>query len=262
MAIFAINTLINGDSMDYANKKKSLSAFVQPIVNTYSEQTIGLEVLLRYRCENNDQCHYVSPVSALKELNTVKEFNSVTICLFRLVIPHMQAIKNSSISFLTFNIIPQQLVCDDFVNEVAMFKQLMPSGVNLILEVIEGYGVYLDVNIRRSMNQLSEHNVFFAIDDFGNKSLALRYIKQPQFSLLKLDKSLAAMSQGKLDFEKAIKSMVTITNKLGVKLVVEGVETQRQLTLLQRCGVQNFQGFFYARPCHIKEYFTEKEEVN
>lgn len=245
--------------MDYENTKKSLSAFVQPIVDTYSGQAVGIEVLLRYRLEDNDQCHYLPPDSLLDELNTADEFNAVTIGLFQLVATHMQAIKSSSISFITFNIIPQQLVCRKFVDEVKAFKQSMPPNVSLILEVVEGYGARLDTDIRKSIRQLSEHDVFFAIDDFGNKSLSLRYIKHPQFSLLKLDKSLAAISKGKLNFEKMIKTMVAITNRFNVKLVVEGVETEKQLTLLQRCGVQHFQGFFYAKPCHIKEYFIEQE---
>ncbi|HEE9874872.1 EAL domain-containing protein [Citrobacter braakii] len=249
------------DNAKCSDMTKSLSAFVQPIVNACSGLAVGLEVLVRYRLNKPGGCCYLPPAEFLGELSSAEKFNAVTVGLFNVVSAYMHAINSSGLSFITFNIAPPQLNCTDFLSEIVRFKNEMPSNINLILEMVEGYGSHLNENVDQAIRLLSRHNVLFAIDDFGNKSLALSYIKSPNFSLLKLDRTLATVAQENLSFEKAIKSMVTITNQLGVKLVAEGIETEKQLALLQRCGVQHFQGFLYAKPCHITDYFLNEKEM-
>ncbi|HBV9945391.1 TPA: EAL domain-containing protein [Klebsiella aerogenes] len=239
---------------------KRLSAFVQPIVNICSGQTVGLEVLVRYWLHQLDRCYYLSPAEILSKSSSVEEFNTVTVGLFNVVSKYMQALNSSSLLFITFNIVPAQLNCAGFISEALRFKNKITSNVNLILEIVEGYGSYLDENTHQGIRFLSRHNVLFAIDDFGNKSLALNYIKFPGFSLLKLDRSLTSVVQGNLSYEKMISTLVKITNQLGVKLIAEGIEKEDQLELLERCGVQYYQGFIYAKPCHINDYFLKKKE--
>ena len=51
------------------------------------------------------------------------------------------------------------------------------------------------------------------------------------------------------DYDGALmEAIVHLGHKLNLKIVVEGIETQTQLTYCERLGVEYAQGYFFAKP--------------
>ena len=48
--------------------------------------------------------------------------------------------------------------------------------------------------------------------------------------------------------QEIVQTIVTLGQKLGMKLVAEGIETEIQVTLLRELGCELGQGYFFARP--------------
>jgi EAL domain-containing protein (putative c-di-GMP-specific phosphodiesterase class I) len=53
-----------------------------------------------------------------------------------------------------------------------------------------------------------------------------------------------------------VSSIVALAQKLRLRVVAEGVETQEQLTFLQRLGCDNMQGYLFSRPLPGEQFRT------
>jgi EAL domain-containing protein (putative c-di-GMP-specific phosphodiesterase class I) len=94
------------------------------------------------------------------------------------------------------------------------------------------------------------------LDDFGTGYSSLSMLHDLPISTVKLDKSFV---HGSHQGSKAIvKATHAICEKLELKVVAEGVETESQKQFLINCGYQYFQGFLFGKPIHpdeVEEYF-------
>ncbi|BDH44718.1 hypothetical protein TUM12370_07620 [Salmonella enterica subsp. enterica serovar Choleraesuis] len=240
------------DISDSLKTKKltEISAFVQPIVNIGTGLPIGLEVLLRGNGKDGET--YVPAKTFLKNLTSLDDYNVVTMRMLDLVTGEANQVSLGSaltgISFVSFNLIAGQLSCPELVKQLINFHKKLPHGINLVIELLEGYEADLKKEIVEVIKYLSSHGVKFAIDDFGNNSIDLEYLNSLNLNILKMDICMAGVHHGRLIFEKTIESLVSLADKMNVLLIAEGVETKEQLALLTECGVENIQGFYYSKP--------------
>jgi EAL domain-containing protein (putative c-di-GMP-specific phosphodiesterase class I) len=90
--------------------------------------------------------------------------------------------------------------------------------------------------------------VHIAVDDFGTGYSSLNSLARLPVNRLKLDKSFAE----RMTFEKKtaaiVRSVLALGKEMGMAVLVEGVETEEQLTLLAQWGCRQVQGFLFAKP--------------
>ena len=90
--------------------------------------------------------------------------------------------------------------------------------------------------------------VQIALDDFGTGYSSLSYLKRLPIDTLKIDRSFVD-GLGREQHDTAIvTAVVSMAQALTVAVIAEGVETELQLSELQRLGCSYAQGFFFARP--------------
>jgi diguanylate cyclase (GGDEF)-like protein/PAS domain S-box-containing protein len=91
--------------------------------------------------------------------------------------------------------------------------------------------------------------VSLAIDDFGTGYAGLGYLQRfPSIDIVKVDRSfVAGLGQDPIS-EHIIRAMVELTNGCGLRLVIEGVETEEQASLLLELGVTLAQGYLFGKP--------------
>lgn len=98
------------------------------------------------------------------------------------------------------------------------------------------------------LTALKHIGVTLSLDDFGTGSSTLSYLKRLPLDELKIDKSFVmAMEHSRAD-EVIVRSTTELAQRLGLRVVAEGVETAAVLGLLERGGCQEAQGFFLQRP--------------
>ena len=95
---------------------------------------------------------------------------------------------------------------------------------------------------------LRDAGIRVALDDFGTGYSSLSYLRRLPLDILKIDKSFVdAMERGPEDVE-IVRTIVTLGKLLGMEVVAEGIETDRQAELLRDLGCDIGQGFLFARP--------------
>lgn len=103
------------------------------------------------------------------------------------------------------------------------------------------------VNLR-NLGKLTELGVSVAIDDFGTGYSNLANLIMLPVSRLKIDQSLLKDIEHRPEAYVLVQTIISLANSLGFHSVAEGVETERQMQILQSMGCDVLQGFLFSRP--------------
>jgi diguanylate cyclase (GGDEF)-like protein/PAS domain S-box-containing protein len=98
------------------------------------------------------------------------------------------------------------------------------------------------------LRELKALGITIAIDDFGTGYSSLSYLQQFPIDILKIDKAFVD-KLGSADSDEALaRAILALGDALGLATVAEGVETMRQVEILQQLGCLLGQGFLFSRP--------------
>lgn len=123
----------------------------------------------------------------------------------------------------------------------------------IVLEITESALLSDRESVAARLSTLREAGVRIAVDDFGTGYASLSYLTSLPLDLLKIDRGLIA-DIGRRDRDRIVVSRVIhLARELGLKVIVEGVETAEQLALLKDWGCDFYQGFFGSAPLSHEE---------
>ncbi|HEX3846082.1 MAG TPA: EAL domain-containing protein [Steroidobacteraceae bacterium] len=98
------------------------------------------------------------------------------------------------------------------------------------------------------LRQVKEMGVRISIDDFGKGGTRFDYLSRLAVDRLKLDRSLISDTDRRWKNVAILRSIIAMARDMGIAVVAEGVETERQFLLLARLGCPQVQGHLLARP--------------
>lgn len=118
----------------------------------------------------------------------------------------------------------------------------------LTCEITESVAMSDAALARRSFERLGAAGIHVSIDDFGTGHSSLAYLRQLPVQELKIDRSFVTDLAHSADARAIVEAVLRMGHALGLKVVAEGVETERQHELLVQLGCDELQGWLYARP--------------
>ena len=90
--------------------------------------------------------------------------------------------------------------------------------------------------------------VRLSLDDFGTGHSSLSYLRRLPVSVLKIDRSFVSrLERGPSDVAMCA-GILALARSLGLTVVAEGVENERQLAILRSRGCDAAQGYHLSRP--------------
>ena len=96
------------------------------------------------------------------------------------------------------------------------------------------------------LQRLRDAGISIAVDDFGTGYASLAYLTTLPLDSLKIDRWLVSDIVGGRRDQIVVKAMIRLARELDLKVVVEGVESTAQLSLLSDWGCDLYQGFLGA----------------
>lgn len=157
---------------------------------------------------------------------------------------------------LSVNISPREFRRAEFVERVrGVLDRSQIDPAQLTLELTENAVIEDVADAIRKMSALRELGVRFAIDDFGTGYSSLAYLKQLPVSEIKIDRSFVADVMTDPNDAAIVDAILAMGDRLGLKVVAEGVELEEQAQFLKERGCRFFQGYLYSPPLPVEEYF-------
>lgn len=92
-----------------------------------------------------------------------------------------------------------------------------------------------------------------AIDDFGTGFSSLLYLRRFPADRIKIAQDFVLGLESNSNDAAIVKATIGLAHELGMTVIAEGVETARQLQLLEEWGCREAQGFYYSRPLPFDE---------
>lgn len=236
---------------------REFRVFYQPKYDPYTHKIVGAEALVRWEIEGS----MISPgefLPAFEESGLIIRLDEY---VFENVCAQQREWLDSGKKIVPVSVNLSRRSMSD-VNVVRKYK-----------DIAEKYGIspeYLPIEITESMAVRSSeikpladafYEAGFALhmDDFGSGQSSLSELNVLHFEVLKLDKTLIDYIGDKRG-DTILSYSMTLGKKLGMRLIAEGVENQRQLEFLKENGCDQVQGFYYSRPLPTEDF--EKKLVS
>jgi PAS domain S-box-containing protein len=217
--------------------RRAFGPVFQPIVDLRRGETVGYEALTRFTDGSNPEALFVE--AAAVGLGVELEMATLQAALAA-----SNALPQSA--WLNVNATPELIVAGEPLRTL-----LSGSSRPIVLEVTEHTAITDYPAFRAAMTALGP-NVEFAVDDAGTGFASLRHIVELRPKFVKLDRSLIAGVESDEARQAMIVGLCHFASVTGCRLIVEGIETANELTVLRALTIELGQGYLLGRPLPVE----------
>ena len=236
----------------------------QPIISVQNGDIHGFEVLVRWESEELGSVPPFTFVQIAEETGAIVEIGTwifETGCRF---LKRMNEINPDII--MSINVSPVQLKKKDFLDKVRRtINVFQVNPANIQVEITETSLVeFIDGN-NDTIQKLADMGIALALDDFGTGYSSFGYLKDMPIKTLKVDKSFVDEICSKHKDYQITGSIIDMVKNLGIKTVVEGVESIEQYNILAEMKCDYIQGFLMSKPLNASdamEFVETYEELH
>ena len=132
---------------------------------------------------------------------------------------------------------------------------------DLKLEVTESAYTENAEEVLKVIERLRAKGYEIEMDDFGSGYSSLNMLSSMPVDVLKMDRGfIMNIEHSEQDF-RLVQLILDIAGNLNLQVIAEGVETERQMTMLKKAGCDYVQGYYFSRPLPPDEFehFIAKE---
>jgi diguanylate cyclase (GGDEF)-like protein len=233
--------------VDAALREDRIDAYYQPIVRLDTREIVGLEALCRMRIGKK----IVAAASFHEATTDVHVATALTARMMEVVAQDVRRWLDMGISFQHVGInVSSADIHGGTVDRVltAAFEREGVSLEHVILEVTET--VYMSDNdrvVQKAVEALRAKGLRVALDDFGTGYASLTHLLTVPVDIIKIDQTFVARLAPDDASMAIVDGLVRIANKLDIRVVAEGVETEEQARLLHSVGCVLGQGYLFSR---------------
>ena len=235
--------------IEAALREDRIQTVYQPIVALATGRLVGVEAL----------CRIVMPGGAIRP---AADFNladsdaqiayELTRTILRRVTGDMARWRETGCDpgFAAINLSSADLRAPGLVDEVATIlgEQAIETG-RLVLDLNETTHLGLKDDIALSaIADLRATGVRIALDDFGSGLASLSHLVSVPVDMIKLGPALTIGIGADAKATAIIAGMIDISRRLGIDVIAESIESQRQFAALAQLGCAYGQGYHVSRP--------------
>jgi diguanylate cyclase (GGDEF)-like protein/PAS domain S-box-containing protein len=230
--------------------RNQLSLHYQPIVSLENGSLLGFEALARWQ---HPQKGMISPVDFIPVAEANGSIVEIGLWVLREACWQLRRWLDECPAGRTLtmsvNLSARQFMQPDLIDQIINILQETNLDPTLLkLEITESVVIENIGSACGTLQQLRALGIELSIDDFGTGYSSLSYLHRLPFNTLKIDRSFVTSMVESDDHAEIVRTVVTLAQKLGMKIIAEGVETMEQLVQLRRLNCEAGQGFLFSKP--------------
>jgi diguanylate cyclase (GGDEF)-like protein len=235
-----------------AIEKDLVSLVYQPIQNVATGRVDALEALMRLNMLDGTSVPPSLFIPVAERTGAILELGRWAI---RTVCSELLASNRAPL--VSVNVSPVQLKAPGFAASVAaILGETGVAGSRLAFEITEGLEMEMHSDILRCISDLKLLGIKIWLDDFGTGFAGLSWLRLIDFDTVKVDRSFlhdCASPRGAAMFQ----DIVGLLRNRGPKILVEGVESEEQMTLMRELRIDKVQGFHVGWPARVESFLKE-----
>ena len=243
------------DILEKAIKERRFEVYYQPIYSVNEGRFRTAEALVRLY---DDVYGFIPPnlfIPAAEKSGAILDIGRIVleeVCAFI----GSDEYRDLGLHYIEVNLSVIQCMEPDLVEQVlGTFDKYNISAHEINLEITEtavsDEREVMDNNINRLFNE----GICFSLDDFGTGYSNMQRIASLPLSIIKIDKTMVDDSES-VTMQIVIENTVKMVKSLGMKIVVEGVETQTQLEHFEDLRCDYIQGYYFSKPLPKEEFIA------
>jgi EAL domain-containing protein (putative c-di-GMP-specific phosphodiesterase class I)/GGDEF domain-containing protein len=130
----------------------------------------------------------------------------------------------------------------------AAVAQVGLANSDIVFEITERVAIHDWKRFQSVLRDLKDHGFSIAIDDMGAGYSNLSLLTEIEPEFLKFDISLVRGVDKSLMKLELLKTLLGLAQKIGAKVIAEGLESEAEYQTVKELGIPYGQGFFLARP--------------
>ena len=246
--------------------QKDFVAFYQPKVDIRNGQIVGAEALVRF-VDPYDEGKIKSPYFFVPyyeqtgKITKLDMFMLETVCkLLRRRMDAELPIVPISCNFSRMHFMKPGFAdsYEEILDKYNIPKELVEVEVTetLIMEEMD------QQMVKENFADLKKRGIHLSIDDFGAGYSSLGVFEHIPATVVKMDRSFFLNKDNPERQVKIMRGIVTLSEELDAQVVCEGVETQKDVNLMEEIGAFIAQGYFYSKPIPEHEFEVCLEKGN
>jgi polar amino acid transport system substrate-binding protein len=228
--------------------------YYQPIIKVENEEVIGAEALIRWI---HPRYGFIPPdvfIGLMEKTGFIVKLGQFVLEEVLKQQKRWELFKFKQIH-VSINVSMIEIATGDFVEHVE--QELIHHQVNpelIKFEITEGTAMISEIQTEKYFYKLKKLGVGISLDDFGTGYTSFTYLKKFPADILKIDKSLVDHILLNTEDQRIVKAMIELGHNLGMKIVVEGIETKKMVALLASYECDYMQGYYFAKPLPVFEF--------
>jgi diguanylate cyclase (GGDEF)-like protein len=233
-----------------AMARNEFTLHYQPIIDLGTNRIVGLEALIRWTHPRRGLLLPADFIALTEETGLIVPIGEWVLGEACRQARDWEGLAPAdTLLLITVNLSAKQVHQAAVLSEVK--DVLRASGLppdRLVLEITETAMMDDEPTVLDRLTALRAIGVRLALDDFGTGYSALNRLKRVPADVLKIDQSFVAGIDDRPEDKEIVRAVIAVAKSLKLRVVAEGIETERQASRLRAMGCDYGQGFFFARP--------------
>lgn len=236
------------NAIEWALRNDKIEVYYQPIYNIKEGKFSSLEALIRIWNEKGLLLNPQEAIEYAEKNGMILKLGEVVFTKTCEFIQRMH-IEEYGIEYVEINLSGVQCVQEDMsrlLKNIMGEYQIPPYRVNF--EITETAEIASRRIIDKNMRELLDYGCSFSLDDYGSGYSNLTYVINLPIKIIKIDKLI---TDGYLESDKVrivAEYSIEMAHKLGLEVVVEGVDSEEKYLAFKKLGVEYIQGFYFSKP--------------
>lgn len=242
------------NEMEKALKNRQFCVFIQPKYDVETEEIVGGEALVRWK---HPQKGMISPAVFIPVFEKNGFILKLDYFVWEETCRLLSELKKQGLPVLpvSINISRVHLYGRDIKSKLLDLVEkydLRPE--DLELEITESICAEDTDIIYKRIKRLQAQGFKVAMDDFGSGYSSLNMLKEMPLDIVKMDLKFLDAKENVEKSRLILETLIRLSQKIDLKVVVEGVETKEQQEFLKEIGGCQAQGYYFSKPVDCDTY--------
>lgn len=235
-----------------ALERQEFFLLYQPQMDFAAGRIAGAEALIRWR---HPTLGVVPPVQFVPLLEETGLIHEVGAWVVQEACRQAAAWERAGLNLrIGVNLSPRQFLSLGLFDTVAHACRSAGASPSLIeLEITESLTMQDVEHSTELLQEFRQAGFLIALDDFGIGHSSMEYLLKFPIDVIKIDRAFVSQITTARGDRAIVRAMTVLGQSLGMTVIAEGVENQRQCDFIEAVGVNEVQGYLIGKPMPPQE---------